>query len=536
MFSRRALAQFSPLASRMFRAEWSIARRLSLSFGLLAAALAFLGAFSIVRQQQIDTSAQNINAVHLQGVSDSLRLAELATRRHSLDYLMAMSERDQVAAVASQIDAVDLELKQISSAYEAQLRSPEEQALFKDTVQAVRHYSTLRQGVQAFVQVGAGPAAIDLITSEGARRFADARGLMLQLADLSLKAAQAEARLANETYLKSRRQLLVLIAALVLAAGLLGWRVTRSITGPLGDVAHLAAAVARGDLSSPARLGAVERTEQDTELGRMNAALSTMTERLRDMVEAVRQGVDSVSITSTQISSGNQDLSRRTESSAARLQATSQRMSAMAASLRQTQGGAAQAARLSAATAEQASAGGSAVQQMVQDMAEIRSAAQQIGEITGVIDGIARQTNILALNAAIEAARAGEQGKGFAVVAAEVRHLARSSSDAAHQINSLISASVRKAEAGSARAQGAGQQMKEIIAGVYQVRDLMEQLQASAMEQGGHLDHVEHAMQALEEMTSQNAALVEQSTAASAALHGQAHGLAANMRQFRTAA
>jgi len=532
MFSRRALAWFSPLASRMLRTEWSIARRLSLSFGLLAAALALLGAFSIMRQQQIDTSAQNISAVHLQGVSDSLRLAELATRRHSLDYLMAMSEREHVATVASQIDAVDQELKQISGRYEAQLHSPEEQALFQDTVQALRHYSTLRQGVQAFVQVGAGSAAIDLITSEGARRFDDARGLLLQLADLNLKAAQAEARLANETYLKSRRQLLLLIAALVLAAGLLGWRVTRSITRPLGDVVHLAAAVARGDLSSPARTGA----EQRTELGRMNAALSTMTERLRDMVEAVRQGVDSVSITSTQISSGNQDLSRRTESSAARLQATNQRMSAMAASLRQTQGGAAQAARLSAATAEQASAGGSAVQQMVQDMAEIRSAAQQIGEITGVIDGIARQTNILALNAAIEAARAGEQGKGFAVVAAEVRQLAQRSSQAAHEINSLITASVRKAEAGSARAQGAGQQMSEIIAGVYQVRDLMDHLQASAMEQGGHLDHVEHAMQALEEMTSQNAALVEQSTAASAALHGQAHGLAANMRQFRTAA
>ena len=532
MLFRWTLNSFVSRVRHSVWTEWSIAHKLSLSFGLLVTALALLGAFSIVRQQQIDARAQNISSVHLQGVSSSLRMAELATRRHSLDYLMAMSPREQVAAVVGKIDAADKELRDISARYEAQLHTPVEQALFNDAVQALRHYSTLRQGVQALVQVGAGPAAIELISTEGARRFDDARGLLLQLADLNLQAAQTEAMLAKQTYLKSRRQLLLLIATLVLAAALLGWRVTRSIIRPLGEVVHLASAVARGDLSQPARPVRNRRTE----LGRMNGALDSMTERLREMVEAVRQGVDCVSSTSSQISSGNQDLSRRTESSAARLHTTSERMSAMSASLREAQGSAAQAARMSAATADQAAAGGSAVQQMVLDMSEIRSAAQQIGEITGVIDGIARQTNILALNAAIEAARAGEQGKGFAVVAAEVRQLAQRSSTAAHEISNLISASVRKAELGAARAEGASRQMGEIVAGVYQVRDLMEQMERSAQEQDGHLNQVEHAMQALEEMTRQNAALVEQSTAASAALHGQAHGLAANMRLFRTVA
>lgn len=530
-------AFLSRLPALKFWAGLSIAHSLALSFGLLVLALAGLGALSILRQQEIDAKAQAISAVHLQGVADSLRLAELATRRHSLDYLMAMSERERLPEVEAQLQAVDAELEQLRSRYAAQTQdlTPEhpERRILADAEQALRHYGSLRQGVQAFAKMGASGAAIDLISSEGARRFADARSLLLQLTDLNLQAAQAEAAQAHATYQQSRRQMLGLIAALVLTATLLGWRVTRAITRPLRDVVQLASDVAAGNLSHSTPTGA---EAHNTELGRMNRALATMTLRLRDMVEAVRQGVETVSITSTQISSGNQDLSRRTESSAERLHATTLRMSAMAASLRQSQGSAATAARMSAAAAAQAEAGGSAVQQMVQDMGEIRATAHQIGEITGVIDGIARQTNILALNAAIEAARAGAQGKGFAVVAAEVRQLAQRSSQAAQEIKQLIAASVDKAEAGAARAAGAGTQMAAIVAGVFEVRDLMHSMQTAAQEQSQHVDQVEQAMQALEQMTEQNAALVEQSTAASAALHHQAHGLAANMRQFRTAA
>jgi len=539
LYSRATAPSLLPSTSSALLAplsRWrgqSIARKLGLAFGLLLLALAGLGLFSVQRQQRLDASAQQLSAVHLPGVAASLRLAELATRRHSLDYLMAMSEREQVAALGQRIDALDAELQQLLAGHEKQLRSEAERQLFTDATQALRHYSTLRQGVQALVQAGGQAAAMDLITNEGARRFEDARGLLLQLTEVHQQAARQEAQQAETLYLQSRRQTLALVLGLLVAAGTLAWGVTRSITGPLRDVVALASAVAQGDLSRDPELG---RHRPDSEIGRMNSALAAMSARLRDMVEALRLGIDSLSSTSVQLASGNQDLSARTEDSGLRLQATARSMAAMTASLRQTLHTAESATRLSSEAAEVADQGGRVVHQMVSDMQDIRSAAQEIRDISSVIDGIAFKTNLLALNAAIEAARAGEQGRGFAVVAAEVRQLAQSSSQAARQIGQLVKASVQRTELGSERAQQAGQQIAGLVREVAKVRDLMGRVKQDAAEQGQHVDAVERSMQALEQMTLQNAALVQQSAAASAALQAQAGDLSLNMRRFRTAA
>ncbi len=311
------------------------------------------------------------------------------------------------------------------------------------------------------------------------------------------------------------------IVVLVVAIGIwLAMALVQSITQPLARAVKAAQAISDGDLT--------QRLENDRkdEFGQLLQALIGMTARLHGLVSQVRAGVDSVSIASTEIANGNQDLSARTEQTAANLQETASSMEELTNTLAQSADTARQANQLASNAASAATRGGEVMSQVVNSMQEINSSSKKIADIIGVIDGIAFQTNILALNAAVEAARAGEQGRGFAVVASEVRSLAGRSAEAAKEIKTLIGASVDAVDAGAAQVTQAGDAMTEIVSSVRHVSDLIGEITSSTSEQRDGISQVNQAVANLDQMTQQNAALVEESAAAAAALRDQAQRLA----------
>ena len=312
---------------------------------------------------------------------------------------------------------------------------------------------------------------------------------------------------------------LIMAGMLVVSVIGVAWMV-HSITRPLHEAVHAAQAIAGGDLTS--RL----RVERRDELGQLMNGIAAMAEQLRGIVVEVRHGVESVRTASAEIAHGNHDLSSRTEQMASNLQETSSSMEQITATVTQAADTARQANQLASAAAESAGRGGKVVDQVVQSMGRISESSRRIADIIGTIDGIAFQTNILALNAAVEAARAGEHGRGFAVVAGEVRGLAQRSANAAKEIKGLIGSSVDTVHAGSQLVEQTGVVMKEIVTDVQRVADLIGDIAAASNEQRDGIGHVNVAVGHLDNVTQQNAALVEESAAAARSLQQQAQRLA----------
>ncbi|MEG0716978.1 MAG: methyl-accepting chemotaxis protein [Comamonas sp.] len=311
------------------------------------------------------------------------------------------------------------------------------------------------------------------------------------------------------------------ISLLLVMMGLgLAGMIVRSITRPLDRAVDLADTIAAGDLTVDVH------DDRKDELGHLLRSLSAMTHKLRTVVGEVRSGVESVSAAASQIATGNHDLSARTEQTAANLEETAASLEELTSTVTQSADTSRQANQLAGTAVQAAERGGAVVQQVVQSMAQINSSSRKISDIIGVIDGIAFQTNILALNAAVEAARAGEQGRGFAVVAGEVRSLAGRSAEAAKEIKTLITASVLNVDAGSAQVTQAGESMQEIVSSVRRVTDLIGELSAASGEQHDGFAQVNQAVSNLDQMTQQNAALVEESSAAAMAMNEQAQRLA----------
>ncbi|WP_233234729.1 methyl-accepting chemotaxis protein [Bordetella sp. LUAb4] len=301
----------------------------------------------------------------------------------------------------------------------------------------------------------------------------------------------------------------------------------RRVINPLDDAAHRFDRIAAGDLTE-----AVD-TRSTNEIGRLYAALKRMQESLTRTVSAVRRGVDEINVGSREIAAGNTDLSSRTEQQAASLEQTAASMEQLASTVKQNADNARQANQLAASASDVAARGGVAVNEVVSTMQGISASSRKISEIVSVIDGIAFQTNILALNAAVEAARAGEQGKGFAVVAGEVRSLAQRSAQAAKEIKGLIEDSVTKVGAGSQQVERAGATMEEIVASVKRVTDIMGEISAASEEQSTGIDQVNRAVSQMDEVTQQNAALVEEAAAAAGSLQEQAQRLAEAVAVFK---
>ncbi len=319
-----------------------------------------------------------------------------------------------------------------------------------------------------------------------------------------------------------------LVATLSLTTGM-ALVFVRSMTQPLAQAVQLSRAVAQGDL------GGGPIAHGTNEVGQLLEALLQMREQLTTVVRKVRGGSESVATASVQIAQGNTDLSARTESQASALEETAASMEQLNATVRQNADSAQQASQLAANASTVAVQGGEVVAQVVDTMHGINASSQKIADIIGVIDSIAFQTNILALNAAVEAARAGEQGRGFAVVATEVRSLAGRSAEAAREIKALISASVERVAQGSALVDRAGATMSEVVGAIRRVTDIVGEISAASHEQSLGVAQVGEAVSQMDQVTQQNAALVEEMAAAASSLQNQAEDLVQVVAVFRLA-
>jgi methyl-accepting chemotaxis protein len=374
--------------------------------------------------------------------------------------------------------------------------------------------------------------SVDVNTGTAAMQTADQAYLEMSknLGDV----VETERKLAEEIFESARGSyrtawmtMLVLALVAVVVSLLAATVQSRSIVGRLRMAIGSAEALARGDLTH--RLTIDSRDE----VGQMLGALANSNEQLAKLVGAVRQITESVTAAAGEIARGNQDLSERTEEQASSLEQTSASLEELTTTVRQNVDSARQASQLAAAASEAAGKGGQVVSEVVDTMSGITGSSKKITEITAVIDGIAFQTNLLALNAAVEAARAGEQGRGFAVVASEVRNLAQRSATAAKEIKALIEDSVKRTESGSVLVGHAGAAMKEIVGAVKQVAQIIGAITVASQEQSNGIDQVNQAMSAIDGVTQQNAALVEEAAAAAASLKEQAAELTAAVVAFK---
>jgi methyl-accepting chemotaxis protein len=344
------------------------------------------------------------------------------------------------------------------------------------------------------------------------------------LIDQQAKASETE--FAAEMRRIAWRSLAVLVIIILLVVPLTFIN-SSTIIGPMRYAGTVAQSVASGDLNNAIR---VEGSDEASELLR---ALDTMQTSLRELVRQVKTSAQSIETASSEVASGNQDLSHRTEQAAASLEETTSSMEDLTNGVRLGADAASKARQLAEGAAEVARRGGQEVAEVVATMDQINDSSRRIGDIVGLIDSIAFQTNILALNAAVEAARAGEQGRGFAVVASEVRALAQRSAGAAREIKSLIGASTERAEAGSRLVQHAGTTMQEIVQQVQKVSDMIGEVAAGASDQSARIGQINGAVTQLDHMTQQNAALVEESAAAADSLRQQLQLLTGAVEQFR---
>ncbi|HVW49841.1 MAG TPA: methyl-accepting chemotaxis protein [Trinickia sp.] len=347
------------------------------------------------------------------------------------------------------------------------------------------------------------------------------------LIDLAMTRTHEQGAVITQLALYAQRTIVIVTVAALACALLLAYLITRSITVPIGLAVSAAEAVARGDLTQ-----AIASDRAD-ETGRLLRALKDMNESLLRVVGQVRRGADNLATATSQIAAGNQDLSSRTEEQASSLQETATSMEELTSAVSRNAGNAQQGTSLASSATEVAQRGSAVVDKVVATMGEISDRSKEIGEITGIIEGIAFQTNILALNAAVEAARAGDQGRGFAVVAGEVRNLAQRSASAAKEIKELIAASVAKVHDGAQLASDAGTTMAEVTRAVAKVSDIISEIAAASTEQSRGIEQVNLAVAQMDQATQQNAALVEQAAAASVSLHEQGRQLTDMVAFFR---
>jgi methyl-accepting chemotaxis protein len=512
----------------------SVAGRLGLGFGVVTALIALFALTAWLKLQRIESAFEDVvdqryplidlardlaNGVNQQ--TRNLRSAIIAAGR---------GPGPQVDEAIKLVQAAATENTARMARLEKRLDSPRSTELFRALQAAGRAYDQARDENLRLLAEDKAQEAGD--HSLGAfrpvqRAYLEALDRMVehqqaQMVDSAAAAKQRVAQTLNWT---------VALAAGVLALSVLfAVAITRSLLRELGGepaaARRAAQRIAAGDLSSdvPVRAG------DDSSLF---AALRAMQAALVETVGRVRQGSESVATASAQIALGNQDLSGRTEEQASALQQTAATMEQLGGTVRSTTDGAQQASELARAAAQVAVDGGAAVGEVVATMEGISASSRRVGDILGVIDGIAFQTNILALNAAVEAARAGEEGRGFAVVAGEVRLLAQRSAEAAREIKQLIAGNVEQVERGVMQVAQAGQTMAGIVDAIQRVSALISDISAAATEQSRGIQQVGDAVTQMDQVTQQNAALVEESAAAAESLRQQAQQLVQAVAVFR---
>ncbi len=505
-----------------------LSARLGLAFGLillLVLAMAGLGIFQLSRIQALSDEQGGLSTQ--QRLSREWRaLSELNLTR-GMALAKAGSNSDVRELSEAPMKATSQRIASTTEELGKVLVDGRSRQLLQAALDQRKNYTALRDGLlkrqrQGDV-VGAAEDADSKLMPASAAYLASVDALDQHLGAILQRSVSAQNDIARRAIVTQG-----LLAVLALAAGaVMAWLTTRSVTLPLQGAITASRRIASGDLSQTL---AWDRRD---EMGELGQALDAMTLQLSQSMREVLSTSDQIKHASQEVASGSADLSARTEKAAGSLQDSASSIEQLAGTVRSSAEAAQQAGVLAAHASEVAQRGGVTVGQVVSTMDAINASSRQIADIVGTIDGIAFQTNILALNAAVEAARAGEQGRGFAVVASEVRSLAQRSAAAAREIKSLIGASVERVEAGSRQVAQAGNTMTDIVASVQRVNDIIGEISTAAVEQSQGIALVSSAVNDIDGLTQQNAALVEQTAAAAESLKDQASRLGTLVASFR---
>ncbi|CAM2146928.1 Methyl-accepting chemotaxis serine transducer [Pararobbsia alpina] len=498
-----------------FLSNLKVGTRLSAGFATCLALLVIvsISAFVMMTRLRADisqiTDDRVVKIVELQGIQDRINAVAIELRNSlvtgDIDLTATAKHRKEIADRFDKLRPT--------------IQSPPGKELFDKVDAASKAYDAKLDAVIPLIDQGrlyqAKPALTDDILPVQKTYFAAISALIsFELERNAESTANARAAYSMGVTIVSAATVLALALGALLSFG-----ISRSITRPLGDAEQAVAALARGELTTR-----VDARSTD-EVGRLIHGLSVAIGNLSSLVSRIQVASSTIDTASGEIASGNTDLSQRTEEQAASLEETASSMEELAGTVRQNADNARQASQLAIGTSNVAQKSSDSVKAMVETMADIASSSGKISDIIGVIEGIAFQTNILALNAAVEAARAGEQGRGFAVVAGEVRTLAQRSSVAAKEIKELITGSVDRVNAGVEQAQSAGRTMADVLASVKRVDDLLAEIAAASTEQSNGIEQVNRAVNQMDEVTQQNAALVEQAAANAHSLSEQAQDL-----------
>ncbi len=493
--------------------------------GLLGGA-GMLGMFRIhgMSQQFMHTSYAKM------GYMVELRAELGAVRAHEKDMIIQYERADEVRKAHGQWLAAIERVKAVAGRF-LKDEDPADDAIVSGISDRVDRYRQQFEHIARQLEAGGYDTATtaNRMSGKAMAEVAEVEKLIAQLDQLLRQ--QVDAMAAEEQGVAEQTQW-IFVAAVVLTVLVvvpLTLMNMLSICRPLVQARQTALTIAQGDLSQSVKV------EGKDEVADLQRALDQMQQSLGSMVTQVRDASGNIATASQEIATGNQDLSSRTEQTASNVQETVASLSQLTATVQQTASSSQLANQLAASASTTATRGGDVVAQAVVSMQEITTSSRKIGDIIGLIDSIAFQTNILALNAAVEAARAGEQGRGFAVVAAEVRSLAQRSAQAASEIKALIQTSVQAVDVGVRQVEDAGKTMKEIVDSVQRVGDIIGEITAASSEQSGGIGQVNQAVGDIDRMTQQNAALVEESAAAAESLREQAARLAQVVGQFRIA-
>jgi methyl-accepting chemotaxis protein len=506
----------------------TIVQRLWLPTVILAVMVVLMTAASSLRTVRSQAESNRLQHEQQRKLVDAQAWAGL-TQANAVRTLAGLQSSDDglVELLKPEMTATSARITELQKSIESLAAASDEKAVLAEVAAARKDYIAARDDARQRRTSGDAEGAKALLKDKV--QPAVHKYVALQQKFVKLQEDQAEAM---RNAVGAERMRTVWMVAIVMGLIVLGLAVSnvflvRSIRGPLHALARAADRIGRGDLT-------VELdTRRTDELGQVTRSLAEMRDALRGIVSQVRESTGSIQLASAEVASGNMDLSQRTEEAASNLQQTAGAIQQLSGTVRQSADAASQANQLASSASAVAQRGGAVVSQVVATMDEINASSKKIADIIGTIDGIAFQTNILALNAAVEAARAGEQGRGFAVVAGEVRSLAQRSAEAAREIKSLIGNSVDRVETGARLVQEAGSTMGDIVASVQRVTDIIGEISAAATEQSTGIGQVNGAIGQLDQMTQQNAALVEQSAAAADSLKDQAVRLAGVVSTFR---
>ena len=510
----------------------TVAKRLALGFGATVALGVGIVAYAAVTMQNLSADIDELSTDRMVKVAqfNEVKSNFQSIARRVRNIIIIDNDQAAYAAEKQAIDELRARNAELLTQLDKAVTLPAGRALLGALNESRGPYTASMDRAIAHAMKNENKEAADILLKEALalqtalfKAVDDSTAMQQKLADELTHSAEAKASFSV--------LLMAGLASLMAAVGLaMGWMLTRNLRLSLGaepsELSEAVGRVAEGDLSRPLIV-------QPGDSSSVLASVARMQDSLVKVVSTVRTNSESVATASAQIAQGNQDLSQRTEEQASALEQTAATMEQLNSTVRNNTDSAKQANQLAQGASMVAAQGGEVVSKVVNTMQGISDSSRKIGDIIGVIDGIAFQTNILALNAAVEAARAGEQGRGFAVVASEVRSLAQRSAEAAKEIKGLIGRSVEQVEQGTLLVDQAGKTMGEIVGSIQRVSDIVAEITSASIEQSSGITQVGEAVTQMDQATQQNAALVEESAAAAESLKGQAQQLVQTVAVFK---